>query len=157
MDKAMKEFALPAAITDLLAARNRLRDHYRAAGLDFTLDGNLVGDIGEAIANELFGLKLGKRCGPGIDGEAPDGRTVQVKASGRGRGPAFRQVEVKADHLLFFSFDFEACRGEVTFNGPEHVLRQLLPERWIGQRSLTLAQIKRANAMVHDSDRLPML
>ena len=35
---------------------NRLRDHYRSAALEFTLDGNLIGDIGEAVAAELFGL-----------------------------------------------------------------------------------------------------
>lgn len=76
------DFNLPEEIRELLAARNRLRDHYRFADLKFTLDGNLVGDIGEAVAAKLFGLRLLKRNGTGIDGEAPDGRTVQVKASG---------------------------------------------------------------------------
>lgn len=73
-------FYLPPVVTELLSARNRLRDHYRSAGLTFTLDGNLVGDIGEAIAAELFGITLSARNGTGIDGHAPDGRSVQVKA-----------------------------------------------------------------------------
>ena len=51
----MRTFGLPPIITDLLQARNRLRDHYRSAALTFTLDGNLIGDIGEAVAAELFG------------------------------------------------------------------------------------------------------
>ena len=78
----MLEFDLPPAIADLVAARNKLRAHYASAGLKFTLDGNLVGDLGEAIAVELFGLQLVEaRSTAGIDGRAPDGRTVQVKAS----------------------------------------------------------------------------
>jgi hypothetical protein len=75
-------FSLPPVITDLVVARNRLRDHYRSAALEFTLDGNLIGDIGEAVAAELFGLKLSTRNGTGINGHAPDGRSVQVKATG---------------------------------------------------------------------------
>ncbi len=148
------EFELPPVISDLLAARNKVRDHYQAVGLKFTLDGNLVGDIGEAVAAELFAITLGGPCTAGIDGHAPDGRSVQIKASGSGRGPAWRMAQVKADHLLFFSFDFEACKGVVTFNGPEHIAIGALPPSWIGQRSLTLAQIRRANALVGQADRL---
>lgn len=148
------EFKLPPVISELLAARNRLRDHYRSAGLGFTLDGNLVGDIGEAVAAELFGVKLSARNGTGIDGHAPDGRSVQVKASGSNRGPALRVVDTRADHLLFLSFDFEACKGVVTFNGPEHIAIALLPPKWVGQRSLSLSQIRKANDQVGDADRL---
>lgn len=151
------EFRLPPVVTELVQARNRLREHYVAVGLEFTLDGNLVGDIGEAVAAELFGLKLSPRNGTGIDGHAADGRSVQVKATGKRRGPAFRVVDTRADHLLFFDFDFEACRGIVLFNGPEHVAVSLLPKFWLGQRSLTRSQITRANSMVSESDRLPLV
>ncbi|PYE40441.1 hypothetical protein DFI02_1164 [Rhizobium sp. PP-F2F-G20b] len=48
----MRPFDLPPVITDLVLARNRLRDHYISSGLNFTLDGNLIGDIGEAVAAE---------------------------------------------------------------------------------------------------------
>ncbi|KRA59997.1 hypothetical protein ASD79_10385 [Caulobacter sp. Root655] len=150
------EFELPDAITDLLTARNKLRERYLALGLTFTLDGNLVGDIGEAVAAELFGIKLTRRCGVGVDGHAPDGRTVQVKASGSNLGPAFRFIETRADHLLFFSFDFETCKGTVTFNGPEKIAIAMLPETWTNQRSVTLGGIRRANAVVSDADRLPL-
>ena len=63
-------------------------------GLHFILDGKLVGDIGEAVAAEMFGLKLVPGGGTGIDGHTSDGRTVQVKATGTGRGPVFRQVDI---------------------------------------------------------------
>lgn len=151
----MLEFKLPSAISDLVAARNKLRNHYKAVGLKFTLDGNLVGDLGEAMAVELFGLRLvDARSMAGIDGYAPDGRTVQVKATGTGKGPAFRQTETKADHLLFFEFDFENARGLVVFNGPERVATASLPTVFPNQRSLTKVQIRMADTHVADWDRL---
>ena len=51
-------FELPLSIQKLIAARNELKAHYSNVDLSFTLDGNLVGDLGEAIAAELFGLRL---------------------------------------------------------------------------------------------------
>ncbi|TPL20975.1 hypothetical protein FJ945_19725 [Mesorhizobium sp. B2-4-9] len=151
----MLEFDLPPAIAGLVAARNKLRDHYKAVGLKFTLDGNLVGDLGEAIAVELFGLRLVEaRSTAGIDGRSPDGRTVQVKATGTGSGPAFRQSETKAQHLLFFDLDFERAKGLVVFNGPEHIAVAALPTVFSGQRSLTKGRIRAADARVADSDRL---
>lgn len=156
MTRTDKTFALPPVITDLVLARNRLRDHYRSAALDFTLDGNLIGDIGEAVAAELFGLKLSPRNGTGIDGHAADGRSVQVKATGTGRGPAFRMVDTRADHLLFLAFDMENLRGEVVYNGPEEIALTFLPTAWAGQRSLTRAQVRRADLLVRHDQRLPM-
>ena len=95
----MDEFELPAEIQPLLAARAQLRLRYASSELGFTLDGNLVGDIGEAVASELFGIELARRCGPAIDGFAPGPKrkSVQVKASGTFRGPAFRKLEIGAD------------------------------------------------------------
>lgn len=151
-----KTFALPPVITDLVLARNRLRDHYRSAALYFTLDGNLIGDIGEAVAAELFGLKLSTRNGTGIDGYAPDGRSVQVKATGTNRGPAFRMVDTRADHLLFLAFDLENLKGEVVYNGPEQIALSFLPSEWVGQRSLTRAQVRQADLLVRHDQRLPM-
>ena len=162
----MTTFALPPAIAQLLEARNSVRKHYesilRAQGsqveLKFTLDGNLVGDIGEAIATELFGVTLvAKKATEGIDGHARDGRTVQVKATGTKRGPAFRQTETRADHLLFFCLDFETGTGSVAYNGPEHYVMKYLPEVFAGQRMVSRGLIQRADEQVQDAERLPRL
>lgn len=151
----MTQFYLPPVITDLVLARNRLRDHYRSAALDFTLDGNLIGDIGEAVAAKLFGLKLSPRNGTGIDGHAPDGRSVQVKATGTNRGPAFRMVDTRADYLLFLVFDLDNLKGEVVYNGPEEPVIKLLPTAWVGQKTVSMAQIRKADAKIAVNQRLP--
>lgn len=150
----MNTFSLPPVISELVVARNRLKDHYRGVGLSFTFDGNLIGDIGETVASELFGLKLWPKNRMGIDGEASDGRTVQVKATGTGRGPAFRMVEKRADHLIFLDFDLDNLKGEIVYNGPETTALSFLPEFWTGQRSLTPRQIRKANALVSEDQRL---
>ncbi|MFL0690710.1 MAG: DUF6998 domain-containing protein [Agrobacterium tumefaciens] len=147
-------FTLPPVITDLVLARNRLRDHFSSAALEFTLDGNLIGDIGEAVAAEIFGLKLSPRNGTGIDGHAPDGRSVQVKATGTNRGPAFRMVDTRANHLLFLVFDLENLKGEVVYNGPEEPIIKLLPTEWVGQKTVSLSRIRQADAAVCEGLRL---
>lgn len=163
----MDTFLLPSAIATLVASRNIVRAHYTdilkkqgsAVDLRFTLDGNLVGDIGEAIAAELFGIKLVEtKSTEGIDGYAPDGvTTVQVKATGTKRGPAFRPTETRADHLLFFCLDFENATGTVAYNGPEHHVTKYLKPGVTGQRMVTRPQISAANALVREDERLPRI
>lgn len=153
----MTEFALPDEITPLLAARDSLKARYAASELRFTLDGNLVGDLGEAVAAELFGLELSSRCGAAIDGFSPEPRrrSVQVKASGTFRGPAFRKQDVGADHLLFFHFDFDRRVGQVLFNGPEKIALAQMPTSWVtGQRMISLKRLRAADATVLPEDRL---
>lgn len=154
---SVARFSLPAHVRDLVAARNKLRDHYADIDLRFTFDGNLVGDLGEAVGAELFGLKLTGRSNEGIDAYTADGKSVQIKASGTRRGPAFRAVDTRADHLLVLHFDYDGCVGEVIYNGPEEPVVDLLPEIWNGQRCVSLPALTRLNAGVAESDRLPMI
>ena len=90
-----RTFKLPRQIAALVQSRNELKEHYKKllkkvgaeVELKFTLDGNLVGDLGEALAVELFGVKLVEtKSTVGIDGYVRGGKqTVQVKATGTGR------------------------------------------------------------------------
>lgn len=162
----MRTFDMPDAIRDLVFARNRIRDHYadRVPGggdkplLSFTLDGNLVGDIGEALAVELFGITLvDRKSHAGIDGHAPDGRTVQVKATGTGRGPVFRMIGERAEHLLFFDLDFDEGGGTVVYNGPEAPVIDCLPEEWRWQRGVSRARILALDAALSEDQRLPFI
>ena len=155
----MDEFDLPDEIEPLLAARDQLKRRYATSGLKFTLDGNLVGDIGEAIAAELYGIQLSARCGAGIDGMSAGAnpKSVQVKASGTNRGPAFRKVDLRADHLLFFHLDFEKRRGVAIFNGPEAIALKDVSLKRGEQKVLALGRLRAANASVLGADRLPLL
>lgn len=159
-----RNFKLPPHISELVQARNKLREHYQniilksddGKKLDFTFDGKLVGDIGEAIAVELFGITLSKCSSEeGIDGYAPNGNTVQVKATGTKRGPNFRPTKTRAQHLLFFELNFETESGTIVFNGPEAVaLEHINQKKFNQQRPVTPNQIRAADLKVKDSERL---
>ena len=93
----------------------------------------------------------------GIDGYAPDGRSVQIKATGTRRGPAFKPTVTRAEHLLVFCLHFVCATGLVAFNGPERELTRFLPDGRYGQRMVSRARLRVANALVSPTDRLPRL
>lgn len=151
-------FHMVQAVTDFVEAHNRLKHHYEATGLDFTLDGKLLGDLGEVIAAELFGLTLCVRRTPGVDGHAVDGRSVQVKATGLPtKGPAFTPGEGIADHLIFLRLNFANATGTVAYNGPEAPIRELLPVGFTGTKRVPLSKVLAADASVAPADRLVRL
>jgi len=153
------KIVLPPEVMDLCQVHSRLKARYSDTGLTFTLDGKLVGDIGEAIVAKAFGLRLCANRTPGVDAHTPDGRSVQIKATGRSSaGPAFTPGEGIADHLLFIQIDFNAGVATVAYNGPEAPVRKLLPANWgRGTKVLSLSQIKALDATVSDVDRLAMV
>jgi hypothetical protein len=146
---------LPEVVLDFFRAHNALKAHYAATGLAFTLDGKLVGDIGEAVASEAFGLVFPDKRIPGVDAFASDHRSVQIKATGRrSAGPAFTPGEGFAQHLLFLRIDFAAGVAHVAYNGPEARIRAFLPTPFSGTITLRLNQILAADALVKDDERL---
>lgn len=149
--------ALPHCVRALVTAHRALVTSYASTSLRFTLDGRLVGDIAEATAAEAFGLEL---CGvrtPGVDARTADGRTVQVKASGIGKGPAFTPGEGRAEHLLFLILDFERAQAYVSYNGPEAPVRAELPPTFAGSKRVSLSRVLALDALVPEKHRLKRL
>lgn len=156
-------FKLPKEVIALVSARDKLKVQFNSDikdqggehRLKFTFDGNLVGDIGEALAVNLFGIRLvDGKSNKGIDGFTRSGKTVQVKATGTGRGPAFSQSETQADYLLFFDLNFQKAEGTIVYNGPEKYVREILPARFPRQASLTSSQIRALDQKVRETERL---
>lgn len=162
MSQYDREFRLPAEVRPLSEARIAVRDHYRRKGLnlEFSFDGNLVGDFGEACAVEEYGMRLVEaRSNAGFDGCSPDGKkTIQVKA----KGPSTKQIafsysETQADHLLVLELDFDGGVGRAIYNGPEHYVREFLPrEPWRGQKQVSVSKLRKAATRIGDGERLPM-
>jgi hypothetical protein len=154
----MSRYQLPAEVTHLIHARNQLRQRYSALGLRFTLDGNLVGDLGEAIAAELFDLRLVPRGIAAIDAYAPDNRTVQIKATGRGRVLAFTHFHPTAELLIGLVLHFEAEQVEVVYNGPyEDALSRLPADGWQGQKQVPIRRLRLLNEHIDERNRLVAL
>jgi len=94
--------AVKGVISSLFAAQRALRalaPEYKWAGL-----GNLLGDFGEFVAMEEYGLVKATNGSDGYDAKMQDGRTVQVKANHaasqigfRGEADLMLVVHVRAD------------------------------------------------------------
>lgn len=139
----MTTIKLLASIADFVSAHERVVTELSATGLKFTLDGRLVGDIAEAIAAEEFGLDFPKKRTPGVDlfTRGPNQKSVQVKASGIGKGPAFTPGKGSADFLIFMLIDFKNCQAEIVYNGPEKPVREKLPVNFSGTKRVKLNEI----------------
>lgn len=152
-----RRIGLPDHVRDLVTAHAALVGAYASTKLRFTFDGRLVGDIAEATAAEAFGLELCRVRTAGVDAHALDGRSVQIKASGIGKGPAFTPGEGRADHLIFLLLDFVRAEAFVRYNGPEKPVRAELPRGFIGTKRVSLPRILALDAAVPDDKRLERL
>ncbi len=155
---------LPEVVRCVTEARKLLRTHYanhelkNDKRLQFTFDGKFVGDLGEAIAAEMFNLELDP--GKYIDGytRCNDRKPVQIKATGRAKGTfQFRNTKY-ADHgkvhLIAIRIDWDACEFDVVYNGPESNVRPKWVDGEFSAKLVTVEQMIRADGNVHQNDKL---
>ncbi len=117
-------------IKELLAITKKLRDQYKHLGKQFTLDGKLVGDIGEVLAAEKYGLVLYSDNTPIYDGyEISTGKQVQIKASFKEN--CYFPARHVPDYFLAIHI-LETGEIEELYNGSGHYLK----EHYIDKRGL---------------------
>lgn len=122
-------------------------------GRKFTLDGHLVGSIGEVVAAYMFGLELMPASTLGHDAMAPDGRQVEIKLT-QGKSVALRDAP---QHLIVL----HRPRGgpvRVVYNGPGGVVWDACgkPQK-NGQQPISLSRLRTLDAAVTIADRLPQV
>lgn len=83
----------------------------------FTLDGHLVGSIGEVVAAYMFDLELNAASTAGHDAIAPDCRRVEIKLT-QGTAVAFRECP---DHAIVLHRS-RIGPVSVIYNGPGALL-----------------------------------
>ena len=146
---------LPPEVVDVWQAICQLRTSSAHPTLSFTPDGKLVGDIGESIAASLYGLTLCTTRVRGVDGHSNDGRSVQIKTTGKlKRGPAFTPGNCSTDLLIFLVIDFQSETATIVYNGPEGPIREVLPEDFSGTVTLSYRQVCERDRQVADTERL---
>lgn len=117
-------------IKELLAITQRLKKKYIHLNKHFSLDGKLVGDIGEVLAKEKYGLELLPENTPLHDAkERTTGRMVQIKSSFKGYY-YFPYGEVP-EFFLANKIEEDGRLTEV-FNGPG----KFVVERYIKARKI---------------------
>jgi len=123
----------------------------------FALDGNLVGDIGEAIAERFFGLEKLPGNSQSHDFVRPeDGLQVQVKttqkaAASKQVGLGLKKTPFK--HLLVFELEKDGS-FEVIFNGPGSVIDKKRENK--ESASLSRLQLRECQTRVGMEEQLKM-
>lgn len=119
----------------------------------FTIDGRLVGDIGEVVAEREYAMEIDEISQEAHDGTADDGRRVQVKATFKD-SLTFKTVP---DYYLGLKF-YEDGTFEEIYNGPGSVIAAAFGHRsGFGKQLLSFpnSRLRELSASVADTDRIP--
>ncbi len=139
----------------LLEALYRSSDRLEALfpGRKFTLDGHLVGSIGEVIAAYMFDLDLLRGSSKGHDARTRDGRNVEIKLT-QGDGVSLRH---EPEHLLVFQRS-KGSNVRVVFNGPGKAAWENAGKMQTnGQRPISLKKLGALDRCVLPADRLAQM
>jgi hypothetical protein len=110
ISKEQRIEAMKGVLASLFASQRTLKSlapQFKWSGL-----GNLLGDYGEFIAVEAYGLTPAPRGANGYDAKTPEGKTVQVKANFSASQIGFRG---EADLLLCLKIDLNGDWSEIYY------------------------------------------
>jgi hypothetical protein len=119
----------------------------------FTIDGRLVGDVGEVIAALEYDVVLHEVSKPTYDGTTPDGRHVQIKATFKD-SLTFKTVP---EYYLGFKLYPDGSHEEI-FNGPgQIILDRYAARKGAGQLLLSfpIAELRKLSKTVAPDKRIP--
>ena len=140
-----------ALLDDLYTAADGLERIF--PGRKFTLDGHLVGSIGEVAAAYMFDLDLNPASTQGHDARARDGRQVEIKLT-QGRGVAIRH---EPENLIVLHRPIGGPI-RVVFNGPGAIAWAAAGKmQKNGQRPISLSRLTTLSNDVPEQSRLPVL
>lgn len=119
----------------------------------FTIDGRLVGDIGEVIAALEYDLAIDTTSQPNYDGVTSSGQKVQIKATFK-NSLTFKTVP---DYYLGFKL-YPNGEYEEIFNGPG----QLIYERYnhrknigVSLLSFPIEELRKISTSIPITERIP--
>lgn len=145
---------IPEAVKQMLGIVERLCVAYPKKR--FTLDGRLVGDIGEVLVEDAYDLVLYEDVKKHHDAECSDGRLVQIKATMK------KNLTFPADHVpnyyLGVQVKSDGSFVEV-FNGPGAIAWEAVKDRATPKtnlHSVTVAALKKLQEKVPPEDRIPL-
>lgn len=123
---------LKQKIVELLAIVNEL--HVKFEGRrKFTLDGRLIGDIGEIIADLFYDLEIDKVSRPGYDAVSC-GREVQIKATMKD----FLTFKNCEGYYLGLKINSDGTYKEI-YNGPASIIMERYKQRkYIGEKLISI-------------------
>ena len=122
-------------------------------GRHFTLDGHLVGSIGEVLAAYYYGIDLYEASEPVHDGEDKTGRKVQIKITQQDN----IVISGKPDYLLVLYLTKTGDVYEV-YNGPGEEPWEMYPnEDKHNNRHMLVNKLMELDAKVATKDRIKVV
>lgn len=130
---------LPNTVSKLYEAVEELKLAY--PGRHFTLDGHLVGSIGEVVARETFGFELLPASAPGHDAICKARGNVQVKITA-GSSVSMRST---CDHLIVLRI-VSPQEAEIVYDGKGDPIWQIAGKMQSnGQRRVSISKMFQQN------------
>ena len=150
----MNKRGIPAVVTELNALVTELNERYKALGRRFTLDGHLVGSLGEVYAHEVYGVDLAPSSNKGFDGTCA-GKQVEIKVTQR----KSITLTSEPEHLSAFLMHPDGVFQEI-YNGPGSAVWDTVkskPRPSNGQYSIRLSTLKLLMERVSPGDKLALI
>jgi hypothetical protein len=122
----------------------------------FTLDGRLVGDLGEVLAESLYDIRLFTGLEKHYDAICSDGRLVQIKTTLKD------SLTFPCNHIPDYYLGIKILPDgscQEVFNGPGIIAHELIKNRSITKtnlHSISINSLARQNEIVQDYDRIPL-
>ena len=149
-----KHTIIKQALENIFTGISALESAFRSHNKKFTIDGRLVGDIGEVIATLYYDIQLYPKSQPRHDGYCSDGRTVQIKATFKD-SLTFGKLP---DYYLGLKIFPDGEYKEI-YNGPGQPIFDLYAHRsGIGEKLLSfpIGDLQMLSNKVSPADRIPM-
>ena len=141
------------AVRQLLQIVDQLRSEYPKKR--FTLDGRLVGDLGEILVEGEYDVEIFESLKKHYDAVTRDGRQVQIKTTMQ-ENLTF-PVDHVPDYYLAIQIHRDGTFTEV-FNGPGSIAKKAVENRKptkTNLHSIGIKALNRLNEKVQESDRIP--
>lgn len=150
-------------IKQLLAITQKLKDKYIHLNKQFSLDGKLVGDIGEVLAAEKYGLRLLEENAVTHDAEEiTTGRMVQIKSTFKGNSYFPFGDDRIPEYFLSIMINEEGEISEI-FNGPgrfvvdQYILKENKKPSRNSYYTLAKGKLKELNNLVNEKDKIKIV
>ena len=135
-------------IKELYKITNELESKY--PGRKFTIDGHLVGSIGEVIVAENYGLSLLPNSAKTHDAVSKDGKRIQIKAT------QVKNISISSepDFVIVIQLKLDGSWIEI-YNGPGKIVWDNAGKmQKNGQRPISIHRLKCLMETVKDSDKI---
>lgn len=139
---------LSEKIKELYAITNELESKY--PGRKFTIDGHLVGSIGEVIVAEAYDLELLRNSTERHDAVSKNGINVQIKTTQINR----ISISAEPEHLIVIQILSDGSWCEI-YNGPgKTAWDQAGKMQKNGQRQIYINKLKNLMDALNESDKI---